>query len=129
MKKILRGGVYMAYKPARMQNKLEFLFVGGGGSRISNNFFVKSFISLLLLHTIFFLLIVLYFPHIPFRLESTALLLVIGNVLLDLGVPCVEAMCCVTTQVHAHTMPALVLDYWLPAENIFLLVCTVVRRA
>ena len=68
-------------------------------------------------------------PHIPFRLKSAALLLLIGNVLQGLGVPCVEAMCCVTTQVHAHTMPALVLDNWLPAENIFSLVCTVVRRA
>ena len=90
---------------------------------------MKYFIPLLLLHTIFFLLIVLYFPHIPFRLKSAALLLLIGNVLQGLGVPCVEAMCCVTTQVHAHTMPALVLDNWLPAENIFSLVCTVVRRA
>ena len=91
--------------------------------------FMKSFISLLLLHTIFFLLIVLYFPHIPFRLVSTALLLAISHVLLDLGVPCVEVMCCVTTQVHAHMMPASVLDYWLPAENSFSLDCTVVRRA
>ena len=91
--------------------------------------FVKSCISLLLLHTIFFLLIVLYSPHIPFRLKSATLLLLIGNVPHGLDVPCVEAMCCVTTQVHAHTMPALVLDYWLPAENIFPLVCTVVRRA
>ena len=91
--------------------------------------FVKSFIPLLFLHTILFLLIVHYSPHIPFRLKSATLLLLIGNVPHGLDVPCVEAMCCVTTQVHAHTMPALVLDYWLPAENIFPLVCTVVRRA
>ena len=38
-------------------------------------------------------------------------------------------MCCVTTQVHAHMMPASVLGYWLPAENSFSLDCTVVRRA
>ena len=90
---------------------------------------MTSFIPLLFLHTLLFLLIVHYFPHVPFRLKSVALLLLIGNELQGLGVPCVEAMCCVTTQVHAHTMPAVVLDNWLPAENIFMLVHSVVRRA
>ena len=28
MKKILRGGVYMAYKPARKKNKVVFMFFG-----------------------------------------------------------------------------------------------------
>ena len=55
-----------------------------------NLFFVKSFISLILLHTIFFLLIVLYSPTSPFGSFPTTLLLAISHVLLDLAVLCVN---------------------------------------
>ena len=68
--------------------------------------FVKSFISLLLLHIMFSILIILYSPTSPFGSFPTTLLLAISHVQLGLVVLCVEVMCCVTTQIHAHMMPS-----------------------
>ena len=60
--------------------------------------FCEIFYSLTIFtYRLLFLLIVHYSPHVPFRLKSVALLLLVGNELHGLGVPCVEAMCCVTT--------------------------------
>ena len=48
-------------------------------------------------YKLLFLLFVLYPPHVPVRLMSSALLLLVGNELHGLLVLCVEAWCCVTT--------------------------------
>ena len=54
----------------------------------------------------FFTLIVLYSPHPLSAPFPTALLPAIAMVSLTWFVLCVEVMCCVTTQVHAHMMPS-----------------------
>ena len=80
---------------------------------------MKSFISLLFIHTLLFPLIVLYSPLVPvsapFLIPS----------LLPWAMYCVALVFIVEGLVLCHHMgtraldPSSVLDFWLPAENMF----------